>query len=145
MLARPFIQSAPQGAGFSEAHLKCFYTNARSMRNKQEELEALVQFHSYDIVVISETCWEEVCDWYVTMDGYRLFKKNRQGRQSGRVALYVTGALDYTEFAVGNNAVDRLWVRINIQTNIKEISLQESTTDYLARMTMTLMNYSLTN
>ena len=50
------------------------------MRNKQEELEALAQSQSYDIIGISETWWEETCDWSVTMDGYRLFRRDRQGR-----------------------------------------------------------------
>ena len=31
------------------------YTNARSMGNKQEELEAIVQRENYDIVAIMET------------------------------------------------------------------------------------------
>ena len=37
------------------AQLKCIYTNARSMGNKQEELEAIVQRENYDIVAIMET------------------------------------------------------------------------------------------
>jgi len=39
------------------AHLKCIYSNARSMGNKQEELEAIVQQDSYDLVAITETFW----------------------------------------------------------------------------------------
>ena len=34
------------------AQLKCIYTNARSMGNKQEELEAIVQQAGYDLVPI---------------------------------------------------------------------------------------------
>jgi len=34
----------------STAQLKCIYTNARSMGNKQEELEAIVQQDSSDLV-----------------------------------------------------------------------------------------------
>jgi len=44
-------------AGFrvrSTAQLKCIYTNARSMGNKQEKLEAIVQQDSYDLVTIIE-------------------------------------------------------------------------------------------
>ena len=37
------------------AQLKCFYTNARSMGNKQEEVEAIVQQDGYDLVAITET------------------------------------------------------------------------------------------
>ena len=38
-----------------EAQLRCFYTNAGIMGNKQEELEASVWSESYDIVAITET------------------------------------------------------------------------------------------
>lgn len=33
------IQSAQWSTEYNEAHLKCFYTNAHSMKNKQKELE----------------------------------------------------------------------------------------------------------
>ena len=39
----------------SIAQLKCVYANAHSMGNKQEELEAILQHDSYDLVTITET------------------------------------------------------------------------------------------
>ena len=39
----------------SIVQLKWIYTNACSMGNKQEELEAIVQQDSYDLVAIMET------------------------------------------------------------------------------------------
>ena len=62
-----------------EAQIRCFYTNAHSMGNKQEELEAIVRSESNDIVAITETWWNdtqlECCDgWLPT------FQK-RQARQ----------------------------------------------------------------
>ena len=41
------------------AQMKCLYTNARSMGNKQEELEAIVLLESYDLIAITETWWDE--------------------------------------------------------------------------------------
>ena len=38
-----------------EAQFMCLYTNAHNIGNKQEELEAIVQSESYDIVAITET------------------------------------------------------------------------------------------
>ena len=35
--------------------LKCIYTSARSMGNKQEELEVIVRQAIYDLVAITET------------------------------------------------------------------------------------------
>ncbi|GAB0199842.1 hypothetical protein GRJ2_002449600 [Grus japonensis] len=87
------------------------------MRHKQEELEALAQSQCYDIIGISETWWEESCDWCAVMDGYRLFRRDRQGRRGGGVALYVTEGLDCTELSVGNSTVESLWVRFKGQAN----------------------------
>lgn len=39
----------------SAVQLKCLYTNARSMDNKQEELEAAIQLESYDLIAVTET------------------------------------------------------------------------------------------
>lgn len=56
------LQSDPQGAAYNEAHLKCFYTNACSMRDKLEELEVLAKSQSYNISGIRETWWVEYCN-----------------------------------------------------------------------------------
>ena len=60
-----------------EAQLRCLYTNACSMGNKQEELEATVRLESYDIVTIKETEWNDSHSWGTVMDGYQLFKRGR--------------------------------------------------------------------
>ena len=65
------------------AQLKCLYTNARSMGNKQEELEAIVQQENYDIVATKETWWDDSHNWSVAMDGYKLFRWDRQGEVVG--------------------------------------------------------------
>jgi len=51
------------------AQLKCIYTNAYRMGNKQEELEAIVQQGSYDLVAITEIWWDDSHDWSAAMDG----------------------------------------------------------------------------
>jgi len=62
------------------AQLKCIYTNARSMGDKQEELEAIVQPDGYDLIAITETWWGSSYDWRAVVDGYRLFRKDRPTR-----------------------------------------------------------------
>ena len=42
--------------------LKCVYTNACSIGNKQEELEAIVSQGNYDLVAITETWWDHSHD-----------------------------------------------------------------------------------
>lgn len=41
------------------AQLKCLYTNAHSMGNKEEEPETMVQSENYDLIAIPETQWDE--------------------------------------------------------------------------------------
>ena len=46
------------------------------------------------------------------MDGYRLFRRDRQDRQGGGLALYVREGLDCMALTVGDDTIERLWVRI---------------------------------
>ena len=108
--------------------MKCFYTNAHSMRNKMEELQVLAQSRSHDIIGISETWRDESCGWCVAIDGYRLFRRDKQGRRGGGVAMYVKQGLDCVELEVGDGKVESLWVRIKGQT--KGMLFWESVTDH---------------
>ena len=82
------------------------------MGNKQEEIEAIVQQASYDLVAITETWWDRSHDWSAAMDGYKLFRKDKQGRRGGGVALYVKECFEVTELMTGDNKVESLWVKI---------------------------------
>ena len=53
------------------------------MGNKQEELEACACLQGYDLIGITETQWDDSYDWSVGMEGYRLFRKDRQGDEEG--------------------------------------------------------------
>ena len=74
--------------------LKCLYTNAHSMGNKQEELETVAQLEKYDQIAIMETWWDKSHDWNTIIEGFRLFKRDRQGRRGRGVALCVRGGGD---------------------------------------------------
>ncbi|OWK54263.1 hypothetical protein RLOC_00003146 [Lonchura striata] len=78
----------------SVAQLRCTYTNARTMGNKQEELEAMVQQQNHDVVAITETWWDDSHSWRTALDGYKLFRRDRKGRRVGGVALYIKEAFD---------------------------------------------------
>ncbi|KAK4810636.1 LOW QUALITY PROTEIN: hypothetical protein QYF61_007373 [Mycteria americana] len=103
------------------AQLKCLYTNARSMGNKQEELEAIVHQENYDMVAITETWWDDSHNWSAAMDGYKLFRRDRRGRRGGGVALYVRECLDSLELDDGDDRVECLWVRIRGKANKADI------------------------
>jgi len=51
------LPAVPEAKGVT-AQLKCIYTNARSMGNIEEKLEAIVQQDSYDLVTITATWWD---------------------------------------------------------------------------------------
>ncbi|KAK4828983.1 hypothetical protein QYF61_001639 [Mycteria americana] len=101
------------------AQMKCHYTNAHSMGNKQEELEATVLLESYDLVAITETWWDESHDWSMAIDGYRLFRRDRRGRRGGGVAFYIKKWIGCEELSLKNSheQVESLWVRIRDQGN----------------------------
>lgn len=69
--------------------LKCLHTKAYSMGNKQEEVESMVQVENYELIAIKETWWNESHEWNTTLQCYKLFRWDRQGRRDGGVALYV--------------------------------------------------------
>lgn len=89
------------------------------MRNNLPNREALAQSQSYDNVCVSETWWEESCDWRAVMDGSRLFRRGRQGRE---VVLWVkVGLACVTVLAVGGDTVESLWVGIGGKANKADI------------------------
>ncbi|GAB0189218.1 hypothetical protein GRJ2_001387100 [Grus japonensis] len=103
----------------SAAQLKCIYTNACSMGNKQEELEAIMQLENYNILAITETWWDDLHNWSAAtaVDGYKLFRRDRQGRRGGGVALYVRECFDCLELNDGDDKVECLWVIIRREAN----------------------------
>ena len=56
-----------------------------SMGNKQEELEATKQQVEYDLVATPY----HSRDWSAAMNGYELFRRDRQRRRGSGEALYV--------------------------------------------------------
>ncbi|KAK4806911.1 hypothetical protein QYF61_012632 [Mycteria americana] len=90
------------------------YSDTHSLGNKQEELELCAQPESYDVIGITETWWENSHDWKTTMDGYKLFWKDRKGRRGGGVALYVKEKFESMEVSYGDHksSTECLWIKI---------------------------------
>ena len=82
------------------------------MSNKQGELEAMMQNENYDIVAITETWWDASHDWSAAIDGYKLFRRDRQGRRGGGVALYVRECCESSEIKYSDNGVESVWIRL---------------------------------
>ena len=69
------------------AQLMCIYTNVCSMGNNQEELKGIVQQENCDLVAIMETWWDCSHNWSAAVDGYQLFRRDRQGRRISDMAV----------------------------------------------------------
>ncbi|GAB0183989.1 hypothetical protein GRJ2_000864200 [Grus japonensis] len=93
------------------------------MGNKHEELEAIVQQDSYDLVAITETWWDDSHDWSAAMDGYKLFRGDGQGRRGGGAALYVRECFDCIELNNCGDKVECLWVRMRGRAHKADILL----------------------
>ncbi|GAB0177908.1 hypothetical protein GRJ2_000256100 [Grus japonensis] len=72
---------------------------------------------------ITETWWDSSYDWSVGMEGYRLFRKDRQGRRGGGIALYISDQLQCMELHLGmeEEPTKSLWVRIKGSTGAGDI------------------------
>jgi len=84
-----FFCTPPGKPACSSSSLKCLYTNARNMGNKQEGLEICVQSQGHGLTAITETWWDNSYDWSAVIDGYTVVRKDRPTRQGGGVALYM--------------------------------------------------------
>ncbi|XP_065411777.1 uncharacterized protein LOC135973241 [Chrysemys picta bellii] len=112
------LLSHTEKEGQSMSYLKCLYTNARSLGNKQGELEVLAQSGNYDVIGITETWWDNSHDWSTVMDGYKLFRKDRQGRKGGGVALYVREEYDCSELRYETaEKPESLWIKLRSVSN----------------------------
>jgi len=107
------------------AQLKCVYTNTCSMGNKQEELEAIIQQDSYNLVETTETWLDNSHDWHAVMDGYRLFRKDRPTKRGAGVSLNVREQLECIELGLGTDKerVESLWLRIKGQAHKGDITV----------------------
>lgn len=63
---------------FCSASLKCLYTDALDVSNKQDELETCTCLEGSDLIWIMET-WDGSHDWSAEMEGQRLSRKDRPG------------------------------------------------------------------
>ena len=70
--------------------IKCVCLNARSIINKKDELNIMVDDIKPHIIGITET-WanNDITDAELGLEGYAMFRKDRMGRRGGGVLLYI--------------------------------------------------------
>ncbi|CAM5089359.1 unnamed protein product [Eretmochelys imbricata] len=77
---------------------------------------------NYDVIGITETWWDNSHDWSTVMDGYKLFRKDRQGRKGGGVALYVREQYDCSEFRYETvEKPECLWIKFRSVCNKSDV------------------------
>lgn len=52
------------------------------------------------------------------MQGYRQFRRDKQGRQGGGVLLYIRERFDCTALTVRDDVVETLWVRMENKADV---------------------------
>ncbi|GAB0209788.1 hypothetical protein GRJ2_003444500 [Grus japonensis] len=99
-------------------HVDAHVPKSRATEEHENNQQVVV-----DLIGITETWWDSSYDWSVGMEGYRLFRKDRQGRRGGGVAHYVNDQLECMDLHLGmdEEPTESLWVRIKGSTGTGDI------------------------
>lgn len=73
------------------------------MGNKQRELETMVPLENFDLIAIKGIWWEDSHDWNTTIEGYKLFRRDRQGRRGRKVTIFVRKQIDWGILVLRNS------------------------------------------
>ncbi|CAM4513742.1 unnamed protein product [Caretta caretta] len=80
-----------------------------------EELELLVQEVKPDIIGITETWWNSSHDWATGIEGYVLFRKDRNKGKGGGVALYINDEIECKEIRSDEmDMTESVWATIKL-------------------------------
>ena len=93
--------------------LKSICINARSIVNKINDLQAIMESCDPDVVGICES-WanSNVFDSELSIEGYDLFRVDRQEARGGGVLLYTRPTLQAIEFFPTTKFPEQVWCRI---------------------------------
>ena len=104
--------------GENKTKLKCFYTNARSIVNKRNELELYIMEEKPDIVAITET-WavDSIDDSELKIEGYTMIRRDRilgEKTRGGGVLLYIIESVNVIrrDDIVNSNILECVWCEI---------------------------------
>ena len=93
--------------------LKILYLNARSVRNKADELEAQMKIGNYDIVGITETWQQGDQAWELSVPGYTCYCRDRNMGRGGGVALLVRNEIQsLVRGDIGSGEVESVWIEL---------------------------------
>ena len=99
----------------SEAGYRCVCLNARSIINKKNELNIMVEDIDPHIIGITES-WAntDITDAELGLTGYVMFRRDRIGRRGGGVILYVKESIQAYEIKLESEADydEAVWCKI---------------------------------
>ena len=99
----------------SEAGYKCVCLNTRSIVNKKNELNIMVEDTDPHIIGITES-WAntDITDAELGLTGYIMFRRDRIGRRGGGVILYVKESIQAYEMKLEREADydEAVWCKI---------------------------------
>ncbi len=98
--------------------LTLFYTNARSLLKKRDELIVYVKTENPDIICITET-WLNISDKHliseVNIPGYNMFLNCRENKRGGGVLMYIKDYINATEInRISSAAYEAVFVNLKI-------------------------------
>ena len=99
----------------SKAELKCVCLNARSIINKKNELDIMVDEIKPHIIGITES-WanNDITDAELGLEGYVMFRKDRMGKRGGGVLLYIKDTIPAYEVQLHEEADcnEAIWCKL---------------------------------
>ncbi|CAH1270941.1 ASTN2 [Branchiostoma lanceolatum] len=91
-----------------------FLSNVRSLTNKKCELEATLASHSVQLACVTET-WltHKIPDDVSSIEGYKLFRKDRQYGKGGGVASFIAEDIPVKRlYELEDDTLEVMWLRV---------------------------------
>ncbi len=98
----------------SKNKLKVLYCNARSVRNKMDELKGIVALEDIDIIGITES-WANKDDlMLLDINGFIIFRQDRFEKKGGGVLIYIKNHLSCKELKISIklNDLESVWIEL---------------------------------
>ena len=99
----------------SKEEIKCVCLNARSIINKKDKLNIMVDDIKPHIIGITES-WanNDITDAELGLEGYAMFRKDRMGRRGGGVLLYIKDTIPAYEVQLQEEADcnEAIWCKL---------------------------------
>ena len=100
----------------NKGSIKIGHLNINRMYNKFDQLQYVIQKHGFDVFCLTET-WlhDDILDCMLEIDGYIMFRKDRQFSKGGGEIIYVKEDLrPILKTELNCSDVESLWVEIKI-------------------------------